>query len=562
MTRRILTLLVGAALLLTGGLSAASAWHDLKPDNRDVTGGTEASTASAPQTMWLARNVANVNGTTAFDAASRRARFILPKGLRSADGKQYWSTFQTGDATAVHSFDLTDGTILETLGLEGDWEMGAVSATGKWIALKRAASESERAEWTKANTWGTTVKVVDTETLQTTRTIELDGNFDVDALDAKGTALYLIQHLPAIKPDHYQVRLYDLALGQFQAGAIVDKRNVDEVMAGYGWDSVASPDGQWLFTLYVGMQEKHAFIHALNVQERYAWCIDLPSGGGDEATLEHYALAVAPDGHTVYASNAALGILATADVMDIGEPHVMRFSPGFDATKETESPLRSSIVSVDGKQVFMSDAGAVWQYDVATSRAQELDRSTMPIIGLAMDSSGNIMLAAHADHSVSAIALESAPANSQATSFAGGQNKNGCTITQSPAQPFVPPAPYPSKPTFGGFWYGTENLWTALRPDGTWEGLPHNEGGYTQKLVWWRKGYVGTAEPEPAIKVTGRRLDAEAPPLLASSGSNAYSVDFGGWAMMVGVDVPTLGCWELTGKYGDETLSFVVQVLE
>jgi hypothetical protein len=66
-------------------------------------------------------------------------------------------------------------------------------------------------------------------------------------------------------------------------------------------------------------------------------------------------------------------------------------------------------------------------------------------------------------------------------------------------------------------------------------------------------------EPEPALTVTGRRLDAEAPPLLASIATNAYHPDFGA-AMLAGVSVPTLGCWEITGHYQGHELSFVVQV--
>jgi len=41
-----------------------------------------------------------------------------------------------------------------------------------------------------------------------------------------------------------------------------------------------------------------------------------------------------------------------------------------------------------------------------------------------------------------------------------------CPITR--AQPFVPPAPYPEKAFQGSFWFGTDELWTNLRENGTW----------------------------------------------------------------------------------------------
>lgn len=135
-----------------------------------------------------------------------------------------------------------------------------------------------------------------------------------------------------------------------------------------------------------------------------------------------------------------------------------------------------------------------------------------------------------------------------------------CPVTKPSANVFIPPAPYSPRASFGDFWYGSEKLWTSLRPDGKWFSLPYGSSGYTQKIAWWSNGYDGAKEPEPALKVTGKRLDGSAPPLIASRANNASSPDFGGWAMMVGVDVPTLGCWEITGEYAGAKTTFVVQV--
>lgn len=513
--------------------------------------------SSAPS-VWLARNAGSNHETVAFDTTALRARFVLPNGLRSVDGKSYWAAFHAGDTTALHSFDVTDGSIRATVGMEGNWELGALAATGEWLALKRVPTDSEQATWNTTGAWKTTLALVDTKTLKTSKTITLDGNFDVDALKADGSWLYLIQHLPATKPDHYQVRLYDFTVGELQQGVIVDKRNIDEVMAGYPTMQVSSPSGVWLFTLYVGMQEKHAFIHALNVEDGYAWCIDLPSGDGNETTLEHYALAAAPDGHTIYANNAALGVFAIADVIDIGEPREIHYPASVSQPDDASAPIRTSIASADGARVLMSDAGTVWQYDTKTKQLQELKRAAMPIVGLALNADNSQLLIASADHSVTPLGLTGA--NTQQTNSVVTQNNNTCPVTQPPAQAFIPPAGYPTKPTYGDFWYGTPTLWTSLRPDGKWSALPYSETGYTNKVVWWTNGYDGIKDPEPALTVTGKRLDATASPLVASRATNANSPDFGGWAMMVGVDVPTLGCWEITGEYAGTKTTFVVQV--
>lgn len=135
-----------------------------------------------------------------------------------------------------------------------------------------------------------------------------------------------------------------------------------------------------------------------------------------------------------------------------------------------------------------------------------------------------------------------------------------CPVTLPPEPRFTPPPPYPRyAPSAGGFWYGTESLWTAIPGDGVWSALPHNPEGYTQKVFWWRKGYFWMDEPEPELSVMGRRLDAPAPPLNVSRATNAFAEDIQS-AMLVGVDFPTLGCWEISGRYAGAELSFVVWV--
>ncbi len=133
------------------------------------------------------------------------------------------------------------------------------------------------------------------------------------------------------------------------------------------------------------------------------------------------------------------------------------------------------------------------------------------------------------------------------------------TVPQEPA--FVPPSPYDTLNSFKDyFWFGSNSLWTIIPQNGIWDGLPFSpSSGYTQKVLWWRDGYVWIEEPEPNLIVTGERLDSSDPPLRASKATNAYASDIGS-AMLVGVDIPTAGCWKLTGKYNDVELSFVVWV--
>ena len=133
-----------------------------------------------------------------------------------------------------------------------------------------------------------------------------------------------------------------------------------------------------------------------------------------------------------------------------------------------------------------------------------------------------------------------------------------CPVTLPEKATFEAPEPYSTNvPWDGFFWYGSDELWTVLRTDGVWAGLPLNPEGYTQKIMWWSDLYVLKDELQPALVVTGERLDEEAPPLKFYGATNAFADDIGD-AMLTGVDFPTLGCWEIAGQYKGAELSFVV----
>ena len=124
-----------------------------------------------------------------------------------------------------------------------------------------------------------------------------------------------------------------------------------------------------------------------------------------------------------------------------------------------------------------------------------------------------------------------------------------CPVTNASDHTVIPPWPYPTVPDSGGSWFGTDRLWVALPEDGTWR-------GYRQKMQWWRHGYDYHTEPEPKLKITGKRLDAPAPPLMAKIDNVAGPIP----SIMAGLDFPALGCWDITGHYESDELTFVVWV--
>ena len=169
------------------------------------------------------------------------------------------------------------------------------------------------------------------------------------------------------------------------------------------------------------------------------------------------------------------------------------------------------------------------------------------------------------------------PASSQQTSPKPESVPASCLVTSRPARPFIPPADYRTEELPEHlFWIGTNELWTTIYEPMVWQWAPHQPGHeqevqpLTAKIFWYRVGYDWRAEPQPKLTITGRRLDGPAPPLMVmtrprrngapAQATNAIIDYTGRGAMLTGIYVPVPGCWEITGDYEGDKLSFVVWV--
>jgi len=139
------------------------------------------------------------------------------------------------------------------------------------------------------------------------------------------------------------------------------------------------------------------------------------------------------------------------------------------------------------------------------------------------------------------------------------QAPSSCPLTVPPAVEFTPPGERQRGPGDKFFWLGTKELWTSLPKSGNvWGWGPREPGSpnLTAKIFWGSLDFDYHKEEDYTLKVTGRRLDGEAPPLIVDKVTNALFVPHA--AMLTGVYVPTPGCWEITGDYKGQKLSFVI----
>lgn len=523
--------------------------------------------------VFLAWPQGPTGGAVAYDLGTGGQRFTLPKGKASADGARYFAAEPLTSPVAMTKLSdfalsgmlVQPGSLNGLHTIRGHWDLSAVSQNGQVVVLTRAPGVAEKQTWAKTGKWQTEILVFDTTTYQTKHTLKLDGNFEVEAISADGASLFLVEHLPAAKPDHYIIRWYDLSREQLVADPLRSK-TADEIMTGYAWGGVASTDGEWLFTLYLSTDRKIAFIHMLNLNERFTVCVDLSSvgrsGKGDFNALKGYTLAYSPKRKTVYAMNPRLGIVAEVKLGDYKlnggkfvANKVVNFKPD-ESLKQASlnaPQVSHTALSPDENTLFFAQGRTAYAFDAQRGVVKQTYRSDAPIIGLAPSWDGARIL----------LAQEAAPLltfdvnSGQAVAASDMQaSRDACPISK-PAG-FTPPNRKPDLHP-GDFWFGTNKLWTSIYRNGMWGPSPFPPGGYGEKVFWWSEDYDLPNELQPDLVVSGRRLDAPAPPLITSRATNAFAGDIGE-AMLTGVTFPTPGCWEIMGEYRGANLSFVVWV--
>ena len=216
------------------------------------------------------------------------------------------------------------------------------------------------------------------------RIVELPGAFDFDALSPDGSLLFVAQQIPGPLVGRYQVRVVETATGRLRPDVIVDKRNLDEQMAGYPIDQERRADGM-VMTLYRGAA--YPFVHALSSLDAWAVCIDLPKRGFDEEdAATDWGIATA--GSSNLAINATLGIAVDIDPSELTVRRTIDFKPSaaspFRLAKFGHGDLgpagRRVVASPDGASVYAAGAGGIVRLGT-----RDLDVEQRYLTGTAID---------------------------------------------------------------------------------------------------------------------------------------------------------------------------------
>lgn len=147
----------------------------------------------------------------------------------------------------------------------------------------------------------------------------------------------------------------------------------------------------------------------------------------------------------------------------------------------------------------------------------------------------------------------SAPTGNSTVSPSRSESQASRCLVTRPHR-WVPPPGVPQRALWGSdYASGNERLWVGgLWPSGVIEAgsrFINKNGSVGMKFGWWRnvRGH---------LRITGRRLDAPAAPVRTGV------TDYGMTGFQAsGVIFPAAGCWQVTGKAGTATLTFVTLVI-
>jgi hypothetical protein len=338
--------------------------------------------------------------------------------VATPDGQTIFAVRAVGADTELRTLSSSSGKLTGSVRVPGRWSPSTAGPLGDLVALVSPASGSQAAYPPSARD-RTSVLIVRGDAAHQ---LDLPGNYVPDAFSRDGAGLFVLDWVPSTAPEHYRVREVAVATGAVSALLGRDKRPIppeaEEQMRGVRRNAVFGAGGSVLYTLYTHQPgsgpgktgwsgDDNAFVHTLHLEQRWAYCLDLPSPFGLDSNASH-ALAIDPSGSHLFVIDAAAGKLAVADTESLtvqrtvdvpkgaGPAYVTYAADALHLAVDTKMivigggdlaprpawslPARALGLtsSVDGQRIYVGLPDAVDWYDTTTG--QHLGR--VPVKGL------------------------------------------------------------------------------------------------------------------------------------------------------------------------------------
>ena len=372
--------------------------------------------------LYEAASTSSSDNLSIIDSRSHSVELNMPLGTPSPD----WTHLYAVSGDALIDIDPQTGTKLQNVRMPGYFQLppatmsgvpGGLSQDGRWLVLEKFDRTSNSLPS------ATHLLVVETSFGKPMQQIDLQGYFQFDAISNDGQRIFLIQY---ISQTEYYVRQFDVGIKQLNPTVIFDKTDGGAAMAGIRLSGVASPDGHWLYSVYV-RQDKSPFIHALNLDgSLIAVCLDLPgSGYSSNPDAFHWSVAMNADGTHLYAANATTGTVEDINI-DSGFPNPARAARldtsqtggifGVRNVEAKELGGSAAAVSPDGKTLVVGGNSGLFWVDTTSLKAKDHQLSDWNVWSLAMSPDGTAVYAVRDSGMIAEISMSG---SHQMTTFGG-----------------------------------------------------------------------------------------------------------------------------------------------
>lgn len=346
--------------------------------------------------------IGTANGLMTVEVPTGSVLFERDGGLVSPDGERVYSASVVEGRTVLETDDTVSGDVLSSITVAGAHDLSVVSGSGGSAALVDPLPRG----WepgVPVPRARTTIVIADPTGEREARTFDLRGNFEPEAFSTDDSKLFLIQHLPAEAPTVYRVTMLDLQLGDVFP-VFGPYKGPPERMPGTRIEQVLAPDTNRLYTLYSSTRPGYvphnapvphaavSFVHVLDLHEGWAHCVGLPKQLWDRPATEQ-AMAVSPDGSTLYVVDPARGVIAAMDT----ETLETRVETGVAFGDVTDADA-SVQVSADGSTLFVVAGGStstLFTLDAATFEVTHRAELEGRISGLGLSGDGARLYAAN-----------------------------------------------------------------------------------------------------------------------------------------------------------------------
>lgn len=365
--------------------------------------GTVVAVIARPDAPLLVTNGAGQ--LSRIDPRSGETAYTVTNAVRAPDGSTIYRAETVGDATWVEMLDPQSGDVITSIEVGGKLEIRAVSPFGGAVALMspRPASVDlyvpEPREYTSINLVWNEGRRAENYTLK--------GNFEPETFSTDEKTLFLLEFFPATTPDRYYVRQLDLETGVIANVSTPDQElgiELNPEMRGHARAQAMAPNGTYLFSLYtIGTGEapvhdptdphtdRWAFVHTLNLEQKWSHCIFLPLPFGTAAESA-MSLGISGDGRHLFVIDAGTEHVARIDAQALEIERVQEI-PGLGSQKPRPVTVGPDVVYIGlgdsvlemGRESLIPNAAFV----VNTGSG------TLPVLGLELAPDGSTLRVAH-----------------------------------------------------------------------------------------------------------------------------------------------------------------------